>query len=232
MNFQQLRLEQQPSPCQKEANQLFDLPGYEVFDPEIHELWMTKPIYGLKDAPRAWRQGLNQILIALKGKALVCGSSLKCWYENTSKGPRLILMASAHVDDLKITGSKTAIEQLLSALTSTFGSVKIHWKVFEHCGIHHIQQSDYSVVTHQNHYAQTLHPINATSVDITKPDVPLEYALRCLFLSLLGGLAWLTQTRLSKHDSINRQSKHVMVTLDCMAVLYGHCECYLKFRDL
>jgi hypothetical protein len=88
------------------------------------------------------------------------------------------------------------MDSLLKALTEAFGSLKIQWRVFEHCGIHHIQQSDFSVVTHQNHYAQTLHPITTTTIDITKTDALLDYTLHSLFMSLLGGLAWLNQTRL------------------------------------
>ena len=40
------------------------LPGFEDFDPIVEVLRMLKPIYGLKDAPRAWRMRLHQVLIA------------------------------------------------------------------------------------------------------------------------------------------------------------------------
>ena len=33
------------------------------FDPVKEILAMTKPIYGLKDAPRAWRKKLHQVVI-------------------------------------------------------------------------------------------------------------------------------------------------------------------------
>ena len=39
------------------------IPGYEDFDPETEVLEMIKPIYGLKDAPRAWRKRLHQVLV-------------------------------------------------------------------------------------------------------------------------------------------------------------------------
>ena len=36
--------------------------GFEDFDPNTEVLDMIKAIYGLKDAPRAWRMRLHQIL--------------------------------------------------------------------------------------------------------------------------------------------------------------------------
>ena len=39
------------------------LPGFEDFDPKTETLRMLKPIYGLKDAPRAWRKRLHQCLV-------------------------------------------------------------------------------------------------------------------------------------------------------------------------
>ena len=38
------------------------IPGFEDFDPAVETLIMYKPIYGLKDAPRAWRKKLHQVL--------------------------------------------------------------------------------------------------------------------------------------------------------------------------
>jgi hypothetical protein len=39
------------------------LPGFEDFDPAKEVLKMLKSIYGLKDAPRAWRKRLHQVLV-------------------------------------------------------------------------------------------------------------------------------------------------------------------------
>ena len=38
------------------------LPGFSDFNPATEVLRMLKPIYGLKDAPRAWRKRLHQVL--------------------------------------------------------------------------------------------------------------------------------------------------------------------------
>ena len=38
------------------------IPGFEDFNPSLETLEMIKPIYGLKDAPRAWRKRLHQAM--------------------------------------------------------------------------------------------------------------------------------------------------------------------------
>ena len=42
---------------------LRQLPDFKDFDPVKETLTMLKPIYGLKDAPRAWRKKLHQVLV-------------------------------------------------------------------------------------------------------------------------------------------------------------------------
>ena len=79
---------------------------------------------------------------------------------------------------------------------SESSELKLANREFEHCGIIRQQSSDYSVVTHQNHYAQTLNPINTVNLNLNKPEVALSADYHSLYLSLLGGLAWLNQTRL------------------------------------
>ena len=45
--------------------------GYESFNPQNEVLDAVKPIYGLKDAPRAWRKRLHQVLCSFKYCQLV-----------------------------------------------------------------------------------------------------------------------------------------------------------------
>ncbi len=47
------------------------LPGFEDFDPDTEVLEMLKPIYGLKDAPRAWRKRLHQALVRFGANPLL-----------------------------------------------------------------------------------------------------------------------------------------------------------------
>ena len=170
-----------------------ELKGFEKFDVLKHELLMRVPIYGLKDAPRAWRKRLHEALTFLKGRPVKTDAALYHWH--SSKG-ELTLALSAHVDDLKVTGTPTMINMLLTELAKMFGELKVQRKTFEHCGIIYQQHDDYSVTTHQNHYVLGLKPIDTTSVDVTKPTQPLTKDQHEDYRSLLGGVSWLSQTRL------------------------------------
>jgi hypothetical protein len=174
------------------------LEGFSHYDPDVHEIVMCKPIYGLKDAPRAWRQRLHLALCELQGRSLATDSSLYVWHRVVPPlvAPSLVLMCSTHVDDLKITGTPSDIEFLLGGLAKMFGNLTIHRGTFTYCGIEHEQQKDFSVVTHQSPYAANLMPISTTDIDLSKPDVALTAAQHTSYLSLLGALAWLGQTRL------------------------------------
>ena len=67
------------------------------FDPMTQMLNMVKPVYGLKDAPKAWRLKLRQLLF-------------KCGVQELANDPQVYLkhasgyivcILSTHVDDLK-----------------------------------------------------------------------------------------------------------------------------------
>ena len=169
-----------------------ELPGMSHFDPEKHELLMEKAIYGLKDAPRAWRITLHATLVELKGKSIKTDNAVYFWHT----GRTLSLVLSAHVDDLKITGTTDMINWLLEELTARFGALKVQWNKFEHCGLIYEQFSDFSIAVSQNHYTLGLKPIDMTAVDATKIEVALTTSQHSDYLSLLGGLSWLSQTRL------------------------------------
>ena len=112
-----------------------------------------------------------------------------------SANPTLVLLCSTHVDDLKICGTPECTRMLLSGLSSEFGTLKVQVRKFEHCGIYHVQNDNFEVLTHQNHYCQNLIPISMLEVCADKPDTPLTPAQHAQYLSLLGGVAWLNQTR-------------------------------------
>ena len=128
------------------------LEGFSHYDPDVHEIVMCKPIYGLKDAPRAWRQRLHLALYELQGRSLATDNSLYVWHRVVPPlvAPSLVLMCSTHVDDLKITGTPSDVEFLLGGLAKMFGNLTIHRGIFTYCGIEHEQQKDFNVVTHQS----------------------------------------------------------------------------------
>jgi hypothetical protein len=170
-----------------------ELPGMEAYDRDVHELLMTKPVYGMKDAPRAWRIRLHQALTSLHYMPLKTDKAL--YYLHDPK-QGIVALISAHVDDLKITGIPSILEKTIKDLTGMFGELKIHRGDFEHCGIQHHQHADMSITMDQNHYVKNLQLIDVTGIDPSNGSQPLSASQHADYLSLLGGLAWLGQTRL------------------------------------
>ena len=161
------------------------------YDQYKHVLRMYKAIFGLADAPRAWRKRLHQILTKLGARALRVDGAIYIWFhDNVLAG-----ITSAHVDDLKITGNDKFLEWVIAAVEQVVGKLKIQRGTFEHCGIIHVQHDDCSVSISQDHYAKNLNPISTTTFDLTKEDTVLAKEFHELYMSLLGGLSWLTQTR-------------------------------------
>ena len=68
----------------RDTDILRQVKGFEDYDPGRETLNMTKPIYGLKDAPRAWRQKLHQVLMAWEGaQQLYAEPVLRTWKSST-----------------------------------------------------------------------------------------------------------------------------------------------------
>ncbi len=64
------------------------IPGFETFDPTKETLDMVKPIYGLKDAPRAWRQKLHLLLVEWGLRRLYADAELYVCHEAVGAGAR------------------------------------------------------------------------------------------------------------------------------------------------
>ena len=86
---------------------------------------------------------------------------------------------------------------MLAALKKDYGDdAKIEKTSFEHTGIQHIQDEAKSTVyTHQNHYIKDLSEIPTSSLDMKDLDKEVDADTHALYWSLLGGIAWLLQTR-------------------------------------
>jgi hypothetical protein len=170
---------------------------FQEFDPQLnfsqHVLRMLKPVYGLKDAPRCWRLRLDQTLKATGGKALRCDPAVYVWHD---KSGSLSTILSTHVDDLKGGGTPEVWQKVVKALETAFGKLKVQEKKFEHCGLLHEQRDDGTIVIHQSHYSTQLRAIPLSDEDQRNPSKPLNDEQKSSFLTLLGGLSWLVQTRM------------------------------------
>ena len=154
-------------------------------------LKLLKAAYGLRDAPRAWRIRLDLELKKLGGIPLPTDKSLYCFF---SKANELEALVSTHVDDLKGGGTPARTKAILEGLERSFGKLKTQHDNFTHCGIVHEKTAD-GYIMHQNHYAQQLVCIDTSSLNVHKLDEPLSEEFVSKFMSLLGGLSWLIQTR-------------------------------------
>ena len=169
---------------------LRQFPGFEHYDPARHVLKLVKPAYGLKDAPRAWRLMLDVILTKLNGHKMICDRQIYMWRDENNN---LVMVASTHVDDLKVTGDRSWINWLFAELEKKVGKLTVKDGNFEHCGIEHSRLNDGTVIMSQDHYASQLKPIRMPKG--YKDTDPVDKTVNAAFLTLLGGLSWLCLTR-------------------------------------
>lgn len=180
------------SPPKGSEKYFTEVKGYHDLDFSTEVLQLLKAVYGLRDAPRAWRLRLDIELRKLGGVPLPTDNSLYCFY---SEKKELEALVSTHVDDLKGCGTNARTKLILDGLTVAFGKLKIEYDSFIHCGLKHEKvQGGYQL--HQNHYAEQLRCIDTSSLDLSMPNKLLSEEFQTSFQSLLGGLGWLIQTRL------------------------------------
>jgi len=163
------------------------------YEPARHVLQMLKPVYGLKDAPRAWRLRLDAELRRLGGRPMLSDSAIYLWF---SGGIRLAAIISTHVDDLKGGGEADTMSHIKAGLASAFGALSEKVGDFIHCGVQHFQDENGDVYTDQVHYIAQLHAADVAGLNQLAPTTPLNAKQQSDFGSLLGGLSWVCQTRL------------------------------------
>lgn len=163
------------------------------YDENKEVLKMRKPVYGLKDAPRAWKTRLDAVLRKAGLRCLHTDRSLWICYDS-NKAVKLIL--STHVDDLKGCGVPAVCDWLKNILVAEFGKMTEHYDSFLHCGIQYRRHEDGSITMDQNHYAQLLIPMDSVKLANMAPSDLLDEFGKGQFMSLLGGCSWMTQTRL------------------------------------
>ena len=167
------------------------IPEFKDFDPQRETLSMVKPIYGLKDAPRAWRKKLHMVLTEWKLNQLYADEQI---YYSHGEGGKLNCILSTHVDDLKGGAPKETAMRLLKHLEESVGKCKQEWDSFIHTGIEHVRDKD-GVYTHQTTYAKQLNQMDPHLWDGKPDEEEVDEKIASLYLSLLGGVAWMVLTR-------------------------------------
>merc|ERR1712023_412962 len=70
----------------KDLDLLRQIPDFKGYDPSKECLNMIKPIYGLKDAPRAWRKKLHEVFIGwMQTRQLYAEPELYCTHGKAAK---------------------------------------------------------------------------------------------------------------------------------------------------
>ena len=168
------------------------LDGMNDFDPQSECLNMLKPGFGLKDAPRLWNKALKRVLSEIGLVAIRVDEQL---YVKHDKNSVLILILSVHVDDLKLSGLDAEIQRTLKILEHHFDQLKLEKDCFEHLGLKHSLLPDGSRSISQMHYVAELKPIPDKDLKLQDPNSPVPEDVHDKFRSLLGGVAWVVQTR-------------------------------------
>ena len=165
--------------------------GFETFNPLTEVLNLKKAVYGLKDAPRAWELRLRQLL---QGYGLRQSTADQRLYLQHDAQGHLLIACSTHVDDIKVTGHPECVDNLARHLSDHVGKLQREKSVFLHTGLKHELRND-GLYVHQNHYITQIHPAVVTHLRQMDPTTSLSMADAAVFMSLLGALAWLGQTR-------------------------------------
>jgi hypothetical protein len=176
----------------KGANVLLrEFPGFEDFNDYIETLDQTKPGFGTKDAPWAWSLELVDALVTFGFVATRADPRFFVLFRNAA----LHAVISTHVDDVKGASTDEVRKEFLKYLEERYGKVAFQEKSFECVGIKHKQYDDFSVEMDQDHYCKQMRQIDLTAVKYEDVDFLLPQHLIQLYMSLLGGIAWLTLTR-------------------------------------
>ena len=154
-----------------------------------HILGLNKPVYGLKDAPRAWRIKLDIVLRGLLAVPMKEDPSLYMWHERG----KLVCLATTHVDDLKMCGDDHVVDRVIKGLEKELGKMKLSYRSFEHCGFMHEQLPNGDIKFHQNHYIARLSQIPVPKhVDLESSCSDHDASA---YITLLGGLGWVVNSR-------------------------------------
>ena len=154
-------------------------------------LFCIKPVYGLSDAPLAWQLCLHGHFEEQGGSASLMDENLFYWRDK--KPGRTTSIVTTHVDDCGAGGKKEWLAQQLALLQSKFGKVTRQTLPFTHCGVLYEKIPDGFRMS-QDSFAQKLKPAEIPST--RKDDELLTPSEITMFRSILGGLLWLTATRL------------------------------------
>ncbi|CAJ1416651.1 unnamed protein product [Effrenium voratum] len=111
-------------------------------------------------------------------------------------GGCLVLVLTAHVDDLKLCGEDKIVKIVIAKLEDRFESMKVEKGNFTHLGLKHETSADGMVTISQEHYIRELRLIPEEELKLQPKEQLVGPDYHKYYMSLLGGVAWTTQTRM------------------------------------
>ena len=152
-------------------------------------LLCIKPIYGLNDAPLAWQLCLHGHWEEQGGVPSLLDENYFIWRMKDNDRASV----TTRVDDCGAEGPRKWLGEQYNLLVKKFGKVTRQTLPFTHCGVVYRKVPD-GICVEQDDFCRKLKMVD---IDQTRRDeddlTPLELTS---FRSVLGGLLWLTATRL------------------------------------
>ncbi|CAJ1381643.1 unnamed protein product [Effrenium voratum] len=108
----------------------------------------------------------------------------------------LVLVLTVHVDDLKLCGEDKIVKIVIAKLEDRFESMKVEKGNFTHLGLKHETSADGMVTISQEHYIRELRLIPEEELKLQPKEQLVGPDYHKYYMSLLGGVAWTTQTRM------------------------------------
>ncbi|KAG7582944.1 Zinc finger CCHC-type superfamily [Arabidopsis suecica] len=217
----------------KENVYVYQPEGFEKKGSESKVYKLNKALYGLWQAPRAWNNKLNHILLELQ--------FIKCSKEPTvyrREHKENVLVIAVYVDDLFVTGtSLDAINDFKSEMSSRFDMSDLG-KLSYYLGIEVVQHAE-GITLNQTRYANKILE-EAGMKDCNRVHTPMEIGLKLskcenekevdatTFRKNVGCFRYLLHTRPDLSYCVGVLSRYMQSPRESHAVAMKQCLRYLK----
>ncbi|CAE7220811.1 unnamed protein product, partial [Symbiodinium sp. CCMP2456] len=153
-------------------------------------LLCIKPVYGISDAPLAWQLCLRSHFEEQKGVPSLTDENYFYWRDSKDQCSAGV---TTHVDDCGAAGKRKWLDEQYELLVKKFGKVTRQKLPFVHCGVLYSRTPNGYLMSQDDVCAK----LKPAPIPKGKKDEDLLTAEEITsFCSILGGLLWLTATRL------------------------------------
>ena len=163
----------------------------------LYVLRCLRAMYGFVDAPLMFQLALLCYLIMETGAVKsIFDDNFLFWYWWIDGSWQLVLVLTAHVDDLQLTGSKYVRDWLHDLLEQRFGSLKRQQLPYTHAGLELERINPQCLFIHQTTFTSKLKPY---PIDTSRdPEEELDALESTAFRSQTCSCLWACQTRVEE----------------------------------